>query len=145
MTNSASFRTAVAHPETLRVSCSQAAEMILILTLRLAGSAYGVHLVAWVTFTLKISFEVDADLTAGIWVLTLVDVCEEKHTGNHTLLSECFINKSLYFLIPQNKNLRMSFYPGVCIRQDTDTRIRWVDPHRYENSRRCSSCIRLNL
>lgn len=79
MTNSAAFRGAGAHPEILRVVFrSRGADTIPILTLRLAGSAHGVHLVAWVTLALKVSFEIDADLTAGVWVLTLVYVCEEK-------------------------------------------------------------------
>lgn len=48
-------------------------------TLCLAGLAHWVHLIAGVALTLEVSFEVDANLTAGIWILTLVNVCREKH------------------------------------------------------------------
>ena len=49
------------------------------LTHGLAGLRDGVHLVAFVALTLIISFVVDADLTTGIWILTLIYVCGEKH------------------------------------------------------------------
>jgi UDP-N-acetylmuramyl pentapeptide phosphotransferase/UDP-N-acetylglucosamine-1-phosphate transferase len=44
------------------------------LTHGLAGLGAGVHLIALVTFTLVVSFVVDADLSAGVRVLTLVYV-----------------------------------------------------------------------
>lgn len=49
------------------------------LTHGFAGLGGRVHLVAFVAFTLIISFVVDADLAAGIWVLTFIDVYGEKH------------------------------------------------------------------
>lgn len=45
------------------------------LTHGLAGLGGRVHLVAFIAFTLVISFVVDADLTTGIWVLTFIYVC----------------------------------------------------------------------
>lgn len=46
----------------------------LILTFGFAGLADRVHLVARVTFTLEVPFEVDADLAAGVRILTLIDI-----------------------------------------------------------------------
>lgn len=40
-----------------------------------AGLGYRVHLVAFVTLALVVAFVVDADLTAGIRILTFVYVC----------------------------------------------------------------------
>lgn len=47
------------------------------LTFCLAGLSNGVHLITFIAFTFKIPFVVDADLAAGVRVLTLVDVCGE--------------------------------------------------------------------
>lgn len=80
LNDSASFRGAGAYSEELK--------WFLTLTLRLAGSAHGVHLIAWVTLTLKVSFEVDADLTAGIRVLTLVNVCDTHKTIYKTIIKQ---------------------------------------------------------
>lgn len=37
-----------------------------------------VHLIARVALALKVAFVIDTDLAAGIWVLTLVNVCGEE-------------------------------------------------------------------
>lgn len=50
------------------------------LTHSLAGLRGRVHLVAFIALTLIISFVVDADLTAGVWILTLIYVCGENVT-----------------------------------------------------------------
>lgn len=47
------------------------------LTLCLAGLRDGIHLVTFIAFTFKVSLVVDADLAAGVRVLTLIDVCRE--------------------------------------------------------------------
>lgn len=47
-----------------------------MLTHGFAGLGGRVHLVAFVALALVIAFVVDADLTAGVWILTLVYVCE---------------------------------------------------------------------
>lgn len=43
-----------------------------------AGLRGRVHLVTFIALALVISLVVDADLTAGVWVLTFVYVCGEK-------------------------------------------------------------------
>lgn len=48
------------------------------LTFCLAGLGNRVHLITFIAFTLKIPLVVNADLAAGVWVLTLVNVCREK-------------------------------------------------------------------
>lgn len=58
------------------------------LTYSLAGLGGRVHFIAFVTFTLKVAFVVDADLTAGIGVLTLIYVFGEKEQW------KCEINTS---------------------------------------------------
>lgn len=66
-------------------TCTNGCERVSVwdkwLTHGFAGLRGRVHLVAFVAFTLIISFVVDANLTAGIWVFTFIYVCEEKHTA----------------------------------------------------------------
>lgn len=50
----------------------------LRLTLCFAGFGNGIHLITLVAFALIIPLVVDADLTAGVRVLTLVNVCGEE-------------------------------------------------------------------
>ena len=44
----------------------------------LAVLGQGVHLVARVALALKVALVIDTDLAAGVWVLTLVNVCGEE-------------------------------------------------------------------
>ena len=48
------------------------------LTFCLAGLSNRVHLVTFIAFTFKIPLVVDADLAAGVRVLTLINVCREE-------------------------------------------------------------------
>lgn len=61
------------------VSCTNRCVCDKLLTHGLAGLRGRVHLVAFIALTLIISFVVDADLTAGIWILTFIYVCGENH------------------------------------------------------------------
>lgn len=58
------------------------------LTHSLAGLGDRVHLVAFVAFTLIISFVVDADLAAGIRVLAFVDVWNPKRRREDRVTAE---------------------------------------------------------
>lgn len=72
--------------ETIINICFNFLYNIQYLTLSFTGLAYGVHLITRVTFTLEIPLQVDADLTAGIRVLTLIDICGvNKHRHENSL------------------------------------------------------------
>lgn len=45
------------------------------LTHSLAGLRDRVHLVAFVALALEIPLVVDADLTAGVWIFTFINIC----------------------------------------------------------------------
>lgn len=57
-----------------RGNMSRARQWCMILTFGFAGLADRVHLIAWVTLTFKVPFEVDTDLAAGVRIFTLVDI-----------------------------------------------------------------------
>lgn len=51
------------------------------LTSSLAVPGLWVHLIARVALALEVALIIDADLAAGIWVLTLVNVCGKEPSG----------------------------------------------------------------